>query len=31
MLEARPHIDIDLAKLNGNSAEWRLSEERLHI
>ena len=31
MLEARPQIDIDLAKLNGNSAEWRLSEERLHI
>ena len=31
MLEARPQIDIDLARLNGNSAEWRLSEERLHI
>ena len=31
MLEARPQIDIDLAKLNGNSAEWRLSEERMHI
>jgi hypothetical protein len=31
MLEARPQIDVDLAKLNGNSAEWRLSEERLHI
>ena len=31
MLEARPHIDVDLAKLNNNSAEWRLSEERLHI
>lgn len=31
MLEARPQIDIDLAKLNGNSPEWRLSEERLHI
>jgi hypothetical protein len=31
MLEARPQIDVDLAKLNGNSPEWRLSEERLHI
>ncbi len=31
MLEARPQIDVDLAKLNGNSAEWRLSEELLHI
>jgi hypothetical protein len=31
MLEARPQIDVDLARLNGNSAEWRLSEERLHI
>jgi|BioPla2DNA2_1021312.scaffolds.fasta_scaffold18736_3 hypothetical protein len=31
MLEARPHVDVDLARLNGNTAEWRLSEERLHI
>lgn len=27
MLEARSHIDIELAALNGNSAAWRFSEE----
>lgn len=27
MLEARSHIDAKLLKLNGNSAQWRLSEE----
>ncbi len=27
MLEARSHIDVELAKLNGNTAEFRLSED----
>lgn len=27
ILEARSHIDVELAALNGNSAAWRLSEE----
>ena len=27
MLEARSEIDVDVAKLNGNTAAWRLSEE----
>jgi hypothetical protein len=31
MLEAYAEIDKALADLNGNSAEWRLSEERSHI
>ena len=31
MLEARSQIDEELAKLNGNSAAWRLSEERPFI
>lgn len=31
MLEARSQIDEELAKLNGNSASWRLSEERPFI
>lgn len=28
MLEARSQIDADLAELNGNSKDWRLSEEK---
>lgn len=31
MLEAYAEIDKALADLNGNTAEWRLSEERPHI
>lgn len=31
MLEARAIVDADLAQLNGNSAAWRLSEERLFL
>ena len=31
ILEARSHIDVMLAKLNGNSAEFRLSEERAFL
>ncbi len=31
MLEAYAEVDKALADLNGNSAEWRLSEERPHI
>ena len=27
MLEARAYVDEELAKLNGNSAQWRMSEE----
>jgi hypothetical protein len=31
ILEARSEVDIDLAMLNGNSAEFRMSEARLFI
>jgi hypothetical protein len=31
MLEARSHIDVELAKLNGNTAEFRLSEDSAFI
>lgn len=31
MLESRSHIDKDLAMLNGNTAAFRLSEDRGHI
>ena len=31
MLEARSHIDVKLAKLNGNTAEFRLSEDQAFI
>lgn len=31
LLEARSHIDVELAKLNGNSAAFRLSEDRPFI
>ena len=31
MLEAYAEVDVNLAKLNGNSASWRLSEDRPHI
>jgi hypothetical protein len=31
MLEARPYVDVDLAKMNGLAPEWRLAEERPHI
>src|SRR5688572_30445837 len=31
MLEAYPEVDKALADLNGNSAAWRLSEEKAHI
>ena len=31
ILEARSEVDLDLAKLNGNTAEFRLSEARLFI
>lgn len=30
-LEAYAEVDVDLAKLNGNTAEFRLSEDRPHI
>ncbi len=31
MLEAYPEVDKALADLNGNTAAWRLSEEKAHI
>ena len=31
ILEARSHIDVELAKLNGNTAEFRMSEDRAFI
>jgi len=31
ILEARSHIDVELAKLNGNTAEFRLSEDSAFI
>lgn len=31
ILEARSHIDVELAKLNGNTGEFRLSEDRAFI
>jgi hypothetical protein len=31
ILEARSHIDVELAKLNGNTSEFRLSEDRAFI
>ena len=31
ILEARSHVDVELAKLNGNTAEFRLSEDRAFI
>ncbi len=31
MLEAYSAVDVDLAKLNGNSAAWRLSEDRAFL
>lgn len=31
MLEARSHIDVELAKLNGNEAAFRLSEDQAFI
>ncbi len=31
ILESRSHIDVDLAMLNGNTAAFRLSEDRGHI
>lgn len=31
ILEARSHIDVELAKLNGNTAEFRLSEDQAFI
>lgn len=31
ILEARSHIDVELANLNGNSPEFRLSEDRAYI
>ena len=31
MLEARSHIDVELAKLNGNTAAFRLSEDQAFI
>lgn len=31
MLRAYAEIDVDLANLNGNSAEYRLSEDRVHL
>ena len=31
ILEARSHIDVELAKLNGNTAAFRLSEDTAHI
>lgn len=31
MLEAYAEVDVKLAALNGNTAEWRLSEDRPHI
>ena len=31
MMEARSHIDVDLAKLNGNTASFRLSEDSAFI
>lgn len=31
MLEARSHVDKDLANLNGNSAEWRFSEDKAFL
>lgn len=31
MLESRSHVDKDLADLNGNSAEWRFSEDKAFL
>lgn len=31
MLESRSHVDTDLANLNGNSAEWRFSEDKAFL
>jgi len=31
ILEARSHVDVELAKLNGNTAEFRLSEDRAFL
>ena len=31
MLEAYAEVDKDLAELNGNTAAWRLSEDRAHL
>lgn len=31
MLEAYARVDVDLAKLNGNTAEFRLSEDRAYL
>lgn len=31
ILEARSHIDVELAKLNGNTAEFRLSEDQAFL
>lgn len=31
MLEARSHVDMELANLNGNSAEWRFSEDKAFL
>jgi hypothetical protein len=31
MLEARSHIDVEVAKLNGNTAEFRMSEDKPFI